>query len=64
MHGDGRRAAAFLTASFGVGQMVGPVFAGILADLREGFAMPLMAAAACTIIAGFCVAVDRCFRRT
>ena len=38
MPGDGRRAAAFLTASFGVGQVLGPVLAGTLADIQEGFA--------------------------
>lgn len=63
MPGDGRRAAAVLTASFGVGQMLGPVFAGILADLRAGFAIPLLAATACVVIAGLCVVIDRHFHR-
>ena len=61
--GDSRRAAAFLTASFGVGQMLGPVFAGILADLQEGFAVPLLAAAVCVVIAGLCVVMDRQFHK-
>jgi len=63
MPGDGRRAAAYLTASFGVGQMLGPVLAGVLADIQEGFAVPLGLASACVVIAGLCVALDRQFHR-
>jgi MFS family permease len=59
MPGDGRRAAAFLTASFGVGQMLGPVFAGMLADMQEGFALPLLLAAACVALGGVFIALDR-----
>jgi MFS family permease len=62
MPGDGRRAAAFLTASFGVGQMLGPVLAGVLADIQEGFAVPLMLATVCVTIAGLCVFLDRQFQ--
>jgi MFS family permease len=62
MPGDGRRAAAVLTASFGVGQVLGPVFAGILADLQQGFAVPLLLAAVCVALAGLCVAMDRQFQ--
>ena len=61
--GDGRRAAAFLTASFGVGQTLGPVFAGVLADIQEGFAVPLMLASGCVVLAGLCVVLDRQFHR-
>ncbi len=56
---DGRRAAAFLTASFGVGQVLGPVIAGMLADIQEGFAMPLLLAAVCVAIGGVFIALDR-----
>jgi len=63
MPADGRRAAAFLTASFGVGQMLGPVLAGVLADIQEGFAIPLLLATVCVVIAGACVALDRQFQR-
>lgn len=59
MRGEGGRAAAFLTASFGVGQVLGPVFAGILADLQQGFALPLMLAAACVVVGAVFIAVDR-----
>lgn len=56
---EGRRAAAFLTASFSIGQMLGPVIAGILADRQDGFALPLLlAAASVTLGCGF-IAVDR-----
>lgn len=58
MQGEGGRAAAFLTASFGVGQVLGPVFAGILADLQQGFALPLMLAAFCVVVGGAFIALD------
>jgi predicted MFS family arabinose efflux permease len=56
---EGRRAAAFLTASFSVGQMLGPVIAGMLADRQDGFALPLLLAAASVTLGGLCIAVDR-----
>ena len=62
MRGEGGRAAAFLTASFGVGQVLGPVLAGILADLQQGFALPLMLAAACVILGGIFIALDKRFQ--
>jgi MFS family permease len=62
MQGEGGRAAAFLTASFGVGQVLGPVLAGILADLQQGFALPLMLAAACVILGGIFIALDKRFQ--
>jgi MFS family permease len=62
MRGSGGRAAAFLTASFSVGQMLGPVLAGILADLQQGFALSLILAAACVVLGGIFVALDRRFQ--
>ena len=59
MRGEGGRAAAFLTASFGVGQVFGPVLAGILADMQQGFDLPLMLAAVCVVLGGVFVALDR-----
>jgi len=53
------RAAAVLTASFGVGQMLGPVIAGRLADLHQGFALPLLLAALCVTLGGLFIAIDR-----
>jgi MFS family permease len=62
MQGEGGRAAAFLTASFGVGQVLGPVLAGILADLQQGFALPLMLAAACVLLGGIFIALHKRFQ--
>jgi MFS family permease len=59
---EGRRAAAFLTASFSVGQMLGPVMAGVLADRQDGFVLPLMLAAASVTLGGLFIAVDRRFQ--
>lgn len=64
MRGQGGRAAAFLTACFGVGQVLGPVLAGILADLQQGFALPLMLAAACVLLGGVFIALDRQYQAT
>ena len=47
MPADSRWIAAFLTAAFGIGQVLGPIVAGRLADLRDGFALPLLLATAC-----------------
>lgn len=58
MGGEGGRAAAFLTASFSVGHVLGPVIAGILADHQGGFGQPLLLAAVSVIIGGFLIAVD------
>ncbi len=62
MQGDGRRAAAILTASFGVGQMLGPVIAGRLADLQAGFSIPLLLAGVSVLLGGVLTALDRRFQ--
>jgi MFS family permease len=59
---DGGRAAAFLTASFSVGQVLGPILAGKLADRQDGFALPLLLAAASVALGGVLVALDRRFQ--
>jgi predicted MFS family arabinose efflux permease len=46
-----RRALAFLTTSFGVGQIVGPYFAGIVSDQLGSFTVPSIAAAVALLIA-------------
>lgn len=58
---DGKRAAAILTASFGIGQIIGPLLAGLLADLRDGFALPLLLASGCVMIGWLLTATDRYF---
>jgi predicted MFS family arabinose efflux permease len=42
---DARRVMAAMTGAFGVGQIVGPVLAGVLSDATGGFAVPSVAAA-------------------
>ena len=48
---DPRRTMALMTASFGLGQIIGPLFAGIVADRTGSLAWPSLAAAA-TLLAG------------
>lgn len=48
-----------LTASFSVGQMLGPVIAGVLADRRDGFALPLLLAAAAVTLGSLFIIADR-----
>ncbi|MBE0585308.1 MAG: YbfB/YjiJ family MFS transporter, partial [Desulfofustis sp.] len=59
---EGRRAAAFLTASFSVGQMLGPVIAGMMADRQDGFAQPLLLAAACVTLGCLFIALDKRYK--
>jgi predicted MFS family arabinose efflux permease len=55
---DGRRTAAILTVCFSIGQVIGPPLAGRMADLRGGFALPLLLAALAVTIGGILVALD------
>jgi predicted MFS family arabinose efflux permease len=50
--GDPRATLAVMTASFGVGQMVGPAFAGIVHDATGSFLVPSLAAAAALVVGG------------
>lgn len=59
---EGPRAAAFLTACFGIGQVLGPVVAGFLADIWQDFALSLGLAAASVVAGGVCIACDRRFQ--
>jgi MFS family permease len=58
---DSRRATAILTVCFSLGQMLGPVLAGILADMRAGFTLPLLLATACIVCGSLFIAFDRNF---
>ena len=48
--GDARRPVALMTAAFGVGQIAGPTFAGVLHDLLGSFLVPSVIAAAGLIV--------------
>lgn len=58
---EGRRATALLTASFSIGQMLGPVIAGILADWHHGFTVPLLFAAVSVMLGALLSLWDRHF---
>ena len=49
--GDPRRTLAVMTASFGVGQILGPTFAGYMHDLTGGFLIPSPVAAGALLVA-------------
>ena len=57
--GDPRRSVALMTAAFGLGQMIGPTFAGFAHDFGDGFLVPSLAAAAALVIAAGLVAHPR-----
>jgi len=49
--GDARKNLALMTAAFGLGQIIGPVFAGALFDLTESFRLASLVAAATLVVA-------------
>jgi len=49
--GDPRRVVALMTASFGLGQMIGPTFAGYAFRLGDSFLVPSMTAALALLVA-------------
>jgi predicted MFS family arabinose efflux permease len=49
--GDARRALALMTGAFGLGQIVGPLFAGIASDRLGSFTAPSIVAALGLVIA-------------
>ncbi len=49
--GDPRRALALMTVAFGVGQIIGPYFAGVVFDRLGSFTVPSLAAVAALLVA-------------
>jgi predicted MFS family arabinose efflux permease len=49
--GDPRRALAMMTGAFGLGQIIGPAFAGIVSDSLGSFIVPSIAAAVALLLA-------------
>ena len=49
--GDPRRSLALMTAAFGLGQMVGPTFAGVTYGFGDSFLLPSLVAAAALLVA-------------
>jgi predicted MFS family arabinose efflux permease len=56
--GDARRVMAAMTGAFGVGQIVGPLLAGVVSDVTGGFGVPSVAAAA-ALVGAACLAWHR-----
>jgi predicted MFS family arabinose efflux permease len=50
---DHRRVMAAMTGAFGVGQIVGPVLAGAVAEVTGGFGVPSVAAAGALVVAAW-----------
>ena len=57
--GDPRRILALMTASFGLGQMIGPGFAGYAYGVGDSFTLAALAAAVALVIAAALVPPDR-----
>ncbi len=53
--GDPRRAMAAMTSAFGIGQIVGPLMAGLASDLLGGFVVALLGAAGALVLAALLV---------
>jgi MFS family permease len=51
--GDPRRTLAYMTGAFGIGQIIGPAFAGVLSDRLGSFTVPSIGAVIALILAAF-----------
>ncbi len=49
--GDPRRSLAFMTAAFGLGQMIGPTFAGVTYRFGDSFLLPSLVATVALLVA-------------
>ena len=49
--GDPRRVLALMTGAFGLGQIIGPTFAGLVSDQLGSFTVPSMTAAVALLVA-------------
>jgi predicted MFS family arabinose efflux permease len=56
---DNRSATAILTTCFSLGQILGPILAGKLADLRAGFTLPLSLATTCIALGCLFIIFDQ-----
>lgn len=57
--GDPRRTLAMMTAAFGLGQTVGPAFAGMLSDATGSFLAPSLVAAGALLVSALLVGAGR-----
>lgn len=58
-HGDPRRTLALMTAAFGLGQMIGPAFAGLVHDVTGSFLVPSLCAAGALVVGAGLVGMRR-----
>ena len=57
--GDPRRSLALMTGAFGLGQMIGPAFAGVVYQATDSLVMPSLAASAALVVAAVIVMILR-----
>lgn len=57
--GRSDRVIAILTAAFGLGQMLGPTIAGVIADQTRSFTLPALGAAAIVLLGAASIAIGR-----
>jgi MFS family permease len=53
--GDPRRSLALMTAAFGLGQMIGPTFAGVTYGFGDSFLLPSLVATAALLVSAVLV---------